>query len=90
MEGRVKITENELLDALRAACVQTDGPSDVMTSREMAATTGLSASTVSRCLGLLGRRGLLSCVHVHRPSIDGRAMSVPAYRILRAKKGKAA
>lgn len=81
------ITQNELLEAL-AAAVPSGGPADARTVGEMSAETGLQEFKIRQALKILLTQQRLTAHRVHRDSIDGRKMSVPAYTIAPVRKRK--
>lgn len=85
-EGRhcMKVTQDDLLDALRQA-LTTPVAGEGLTGPELAQAMGCSISTARDALRGLQAEGRLEVVNVRRQRIDGRTMMVPAYRI----KGKA-
>ena len=82
MQSRVTITQAELLEALREAAQRSEeGPEGAYTTEELAELTGIYRGKVKETIRALIRLGKAECVHVRRPSIDGRMFRVPAYRI---------
>lgn len=82
----MKITENELLEAIRAACLAPGKAGNDPTSAEIATAANLTEDQVGRGLRMVARQGRLSCVRAPRTSIDGRRVLVPTYHILTTKK----
>lgn len=79
MGSRMKVTTDDLLDALREAL---GGPSEEgSTVHEICAATGWGPTKVRAELGNLHRAGRIEVVRVKRPVLDGRIQSIPAYRI---------
>lgn len=80
MEGCVKITTDDLLEALQDALSK---PSDgeASTVSDIMDATGRSSALVRKSLQVLAREGRLEVVQVRRPSLDGRLVPVPGYRI---------
>ena len=80
------ITTNELLDALHASrnwCpVRQD---DAFTSSELVKATSWSLPTVKRHLHDMKASGGLEVVKVHREGLDGRVVTVSAYRFVSPK-----
>jgi DNA-binding Lrp family transcriptional regulator len=85
------ITESELLDAIRAATTDDDGPTDAMTGPELALAMGITDSPMRTRLRRLMKDGVIECVKVKRTSIAGVSLTVPAYRLIaKPKKAKRA
>ena len=86
----MKITENELIDALRNASRRTaDNPDGAMTSHEMGEALGLSHRTIIEYLRKFKRTGRLEIVRVSREGIDGRVSPVTGYRVKKTPKKRA-
>ena len=77
--GRMNITTDDLLDALRAAMGTAEGEGH--TVQELVAATGWGKTNIRQVLGHLHHQGRLEVVRVKRPCLDGRMQSIPAYRI---------
>ena len=75
-----KITESDLLDALREALTRPSNGQGT-TVQEIAEATGHSCGLVRSGPQRIAREGRLVVAKVGRPSIDGRMFQVPAYRI---------
>ena len=87
----MKITENELLDALRVAqLTPTHDPSGALTSHEIGDAMGISHATVIVYLKRLKKAGRIEVVRAPREGLDGRVSPTTAYRVLPAPKGKRA
>ena len=78
----MKVTTDDLLDALRQALTQPGGE-EGETVAEMAARTGLAVSAIRKGLGVLIAKGEWEALRVKRTDISGRSASTPAYRIKR-------
>lgn len=74
-------TVDELLAELESVLRSDDAPEGYYTVTEISARMGVGRVAVQRRLQALAQTGRLDFVRVTRSSIDGRAMSVPAYRI---------
>jgi hypothetical protein len=85
----MKITTNEILDALQAAAASAP-PSDhgARTLTEIRNETGWGEDQAKQRLKELKTGGLLEVVKVQRESLDGRRVMVPAYRLTPKKKGR--
>lgn len=82
MAGRISVTENELLEALREARgahkpAEEDG---AMTRSEMERATGWSKKQVDAVLNGLLDEGRWECIWVPRQQRDGVVRRMPAYR----------
>ena len=76
----MKVTQNELLDALRDALTKpSDG--DGFTGPELARMMGCHAAAARDALRVLAAQGRLEVVTVHRAAIDGRTMTLRGYRL---------
>lgn len=80
MEGIVKVTTDDLLEALRAALSTTDDE-HAHTLAELCEKFNCGDSVVRRHLHMLKKEGRLEVVRTRRPSLVGIMTSVPAYRI---------
>lgn len=76
----MKITQSDIIDALRSALAS---PSDgeASTVNEIRAATGQSEERVRDYLHAMNKQGRLDVLRVRRPTLDGRNTIVPAYRI---------
>jgi DNA-binding MarR family transcriptional regulator len=84
--GSMTISEAEILDAIReAASNSASGPDDAMTIVELAEAMNVDARIVRKHVAALLKSGGMECVRVRRPSMDGRIMPVPAYRLIAPK-----
>jgi hypothetical protein len=79
VEGRVKITQQELLDALATASAE---PEDARTINELCAEHGLNAKQMREALHAIAAQQRLGVHRVTRIALDGRRGQVPAYTIL--------
>jgi DNA-binding Lrp family transcriptional regulator len=89
----VKVSESELLEALKSAVSGHENPDDAHTVVEIAAAMGASRPLTCERLLRLKKAGLIEVVRVERERLDGGRSIVPAYRFLnrkRTKKGKRA
>jgi hypothetical protein len=83
MEGR--ITEQELLDALRQALTASpEYPDDARTTEELMDLTGYTYKRVIAMLKALRKRGECECIRVKRENIIGVLVPVPAWRVRKA------
>ncbi len=87
MEGRVSvsISESEILDELRRAFAARGDSGDfpgAVTCGELIEAMGMYPLTIRTEIKRLLRAGVVECVKVRRPSIDGRNACVPAYRLV--------
>jgi DNA-binding GntR family transcriptional regulator len=80
MEGRVNISTDDLLDAIRAA-LEAPADGEGATVHELTATMACGAGKVRRALKALSDQGRLEVVRLRRTMIDGRPSLVPGYRI---------
>lgn len=81
----MNITESELLDAIReAARDNSSDPQGAMTVVELADAMNLDVRIARKHVATLLRSGSMECVRVRRPSIDGRIIPIPAYRLVAA------
>lgn len=83
----IRITENELVDALLAA-IRPEDTSDergAMTVKELADATGRADLFVRRNIKALLGAGKMEVVKVRRPAIDGSLRVLPAYRLKAAQ-----
>lgn len=78
----VKITQQELLDALATANV---APSEARTVAELVALTGWNKKRIWDAIGKLAMQDRIMSYQVSRPAIDGSNRMSPAYAILPAK-----
>lgn len=76
----MKLTENEILDALRVAATQISNPDDAYSIVELATASGWAEHRVRRHLVTLKAQGQLDIVTVWRESLNGRMQRVTAYR----------
>ena len=79
----VKITQQELLDALATANV---APSEARTVAELVTLIGWPALRIREAIGKLAMQDRISVHQVKRMRISGLSCSVPAYAILPAKR----
>jgi len=77
----IQITENEILDALRAA-VRTAKPDDrgAMRIEDICRATGWGTKFTHRQVREQIAAGMIEVVRIDHQSIDGRVVRVPAYR----------
>jgi predicted ArsR family transcriptional regulator len=80
---RIQVTENDLLDAWKAALVKTG---DGVTATEMTESAGVGLGVVRKFLHALNKQGRLEVVRVRRTDMTGRNILVPAYRMKKAGK----
>lgn len=87
----IRVTEAELLDELRAA-TQSVAPKsgDALTMPEMAEALGIGRGAATLRIRRLHRAGQIDVVRVQRMGIDGVVRPLVAYRLKKAKRGKAA
>jgi len=74
-------TMDELVDEIRAGlpCFDSDGA----TSQEIADALDVSKDTVTKRLKTLKAAGLIAVVRKYSTSLDGRTITVPAYKLIR-------
>ena len=85
----MKITESEIIEAIRAAQSTFDSPDDAFTVGELSVAMHLSIPIVREYLLALKATGKLEMILVKRESLDGRMRAVPLYRVkVPAKKPK--
>jgi len=84
----MKVTQDDLLDALRQA-MTVPASGDAPTVGELAAATGRNVQVVRASLKALLDAGRLEVVTMRRPALDGRMRVVPGYR-MKAKAKRAA
>ena len=77
----MRITQDDLLDALQTALGPMGDDGDGKTVQDIVAETGWGTTVVRKNLANLQRQGRLEVVRVKRPALDGRQCSVPAYRM---------
>jgi len=79
---RIELTERDIIEALLAAQVGTNGGSSgAMTVWDLAQTTGRSPNWVRAKLRVLYEAGRVEVVRVSRTMMDGRPSTSPAYRL---------
>lgn len=81
----IAMTENELLDAIRAAqsvSALPDDPPGAFRVCEVAEALGWSVKRVQAALRQMQRAGRLEQCQVWRMDLAGRRMPIPAYRIV--------
>ena len=76
------VTRDEILAEFEALLAASDDPEGYVTAWELADMMNLGKVAIQKRLRVAQQAGRLSVVRVQRPSIDGRMMVVPAYRIL--------
>jgi hypothetical protein len=76
----MRVTQDDLLDALRAALTK-PANSDGATVQDLTLAMGCSEGKARKALKGLAQQGRLEVLKVYRPSLDGRMFSIPAYRI---------
>ena len=81
----MNISENEVLDALRAAMRHVNEPSGP-TLMELTEALGWPPERTRTAVKRMMKVGAMECAKDHRIAMDGRNMVVPVYRF--AKKGK--
>lgn len=79
------ITENDLLDAIRAALATPTEAGDGFTGPELAEAAGKSTTTVRQALKRLLASGTAEVVQLRRMKINGQAATVPGYRLKNGK-----
>lgn len=79
---RVRVTENDLLDEVRAA-LERQGPEDALTTREMCAAMGVGMPKMREIVRALVESGAVEPVKVLRPRMDGTPTTVSAYRYVK-------
>jgi DNA-binding Lrp family transcriptional regulator len=86
----MNITTAEIIEALHDARSRLPSrPEGAHTVTEIARATGWSRNAVIKRLYILRDAGVLEATHVSLSSIDGRVLTVPAYRtIVRSRKTK--
>jgi hypothetical protein len=84
----MKITESEILDALRAASAQIANPDDAFSVLELSRAVGWSRPRVQEHLLELKRTGRIELVRVTREALNGRIIPVTAYRFVTPKVAK--
>ena len=80
MAATIDVTENELLEALRAA-VATPDRGDGLTTPELARALGWSEHRVRAALRRLRAQGAIQPVRVPRETLSGVTQLVPGYRL---------
>lgn len=79
---RIELTERDLIEALLAAQVGSDGDqSGAMTVWQMEQATGRSKNWIRAKLRLLYEAGRVEVVRVPGKMLDGRKYTQPAYRL---------
>ena len=76
----MKISQDDLLGALREA-LEKPSAVDGSTVAELTVAMQCAEGKVRQTLKVLAAQGRLDVLRVRRPSLDGRLMLVPAYRI---------
>ena len=83
MPKKITVTQNDLLDAIKAALAM-DG--DGVTSNELMEASGAGPDQVRKFLHALAREGRLEVTKVRRTAVlTGSNILVPAYKIKKAK-----
>lgn len=77
----IPMTENELIEALRASRVADSTEAGGLTVLEISRQTGWGEERVRRSLQDLHAAGKLTCARALRPAIDGTQRPVPTYRL---------
>lgn len=85
----VRVTEAELIEALRAASAP-DSPADALTMQQIIGATGWGEKRARRHLHALVASGDAEVVSVQRTNLIGVLVTVPAYRLTRPAQLKAA
>lgn len=88
MASMIRITEAEVIDAVREAAVMPDAPPGALTAAQMAKNLGLSRDGVKRALAKLRDSGRLEVYRIRQTDTTGRAQLVPAYRVKPLKQRK--
>ena len=78
----MQITQDDLLEALRAHMAQQLGGEEGMTVSELSGKLSQSDERVRRNLKALLAQGKAQVVSVRRTDMAGRMMSVPGYRLV--------
>lgn len=81
-----QITVEEWLAELESLGVNGDNATDALTALELAETLGKPVTRVRQALAQIARSGRLEVVRRSSTTIDGRAITVPAYRVKPAPK----
>jgi Asp/Glu/hydantoin racemase len=83
----MKVTQDDLLDALRDALAKPVN-GDGTTAGEMADAIGRPVAVIRKALRAVASEGRLEVVMVTRSDLTGRQQTVPAYRIKPKPKAK--
>ncbi len=75
------ITQNEILEALRAALAQRPSVDDGVTRRELADACNAGLDKVRKWLLVEMKQGRIECIWVRRARCDGVEQQTAAYRI---------
>lgn len=78
---RVRVTESDLLEALRDAFASAEASEDALTTADLVEACGRGEETVRKALRALERKGQLEVVRVRRRRLDGQIQVYPAYRL---------
>ena len=85
----MRVTTDDLLEAMRVAMAQPDADEDGLTGPELMAKLGMGRPNFTRCLKQMLATGRAEVVTVQRKGMDGRTMTLRGYRLKR-KLGRAA
>lgn len=77
------ITQNDVLDALRAAMAGLPNAEDGITRRELVKATGRSVTSIRNWLVDEIEAGRIECVKVGRARCDGVVLPTTAYRVVK-------
>lgn len=85
----LRVTESELIEALLAASAP-DSPSDALTMQQIIGATGWGEKRARRHIHALVASGSAEVVSIQRTNLVGVLVAVPAYRLTRSARLKAA
>lgn len=77
----MKVTTEDLLEAMRAALAQPKTVDDALTGPELMEYLNVGRPKFVRCLKQMLAAGQAEVVIVRRPGMDGRNMTLRAYRL---------
>lgn len=78
--AEITISETEILEALQSAAVESERPSNALTTYELSVALGISDCMATRRVRAAVRAGKLECVMVRMAGIDGVVRPRPAYK----------
>ena len=82
----MRVTQGDILDAMRAVMLTPEAASDGLTGPELMARMGVGRPAFTRCMRQMLGDGRAEVVTVRRPAMDGRQMTLRGYRLKKVKR----